>query len=58
MVGPVIDASGLKKIRHFQGFKTGNLTIFLADVFTPNSHPIGQTLGMAGLPTQMTQFTT
>jgi hypothetical protein len=36
--------------RHSQGFKRGNLTTFLADVFTPNSHPIGQTLGMAGLP--------
>jgi hypothetical protein len=38
------------KIRHFQGFKRGNLTQFLADVFTPNAHPIGQTPGMAGLP--------
>jgi hypothetical protein len=38
------------KIRHFQGFKTGNLTLFFADVFAPNSHPIGQTLGMVGLP--------
>jgi hypothetical protein len=38
-----------RKIRHFQGFKTGNLTTFLVDVFTPNSYPIGQTLGMAGL---------
>jgi hypothetical protein len=32
---------------HSQGFKRGNLTTFLADVFTPNSHPIGQTLGIA-----------
>ena len=34
------------KIHHFQGFKMGNLTIFLAHVFILNSH---QTLGMVGL---------
>ncbi|KIM73329.1 hypothetical protein PILCRDRAFT_617935 [Piloderma croceum F 1598] len=45
-----------RKIRHFQGFKTGNLTAFLVDVFTPNSHPIGQTLVMAGLPGDLGQF--
>jgi len=38
------------KIRHFQGFKKGNLTQFLVGVFTLNAHPIGQTLGMAGSP--------
>ena len=32
-----------RNFRHFQRFKTGNLTIFLANVFTPNSYPIGQT---------------
>ena len=38
-----------RKIRHFQGFKTGNLTAFLADVFTPN-------LVMAGLPTKLRSY--
>ena len=33
-----------------QGFKRGNLTTFLTDVFTLNSDPIRQGLGMAGLP--------
>jgi hypothetical protein len=37
-----------RKIRHFQGFKRGNLALFLTDVFALNSGPIGQTL--AGLP--------
>jgi hypothetical protein len=40
-----VDSIG-RKIHHFQGFKMGNLTIFLADVFILNSHPISQTLGM------------
>ena len=40
----------MARVEHFLGFKKGNLTQFLADVFTPNAHPIGQTLEMAGLP--------
>ena len=38
---------------HFDGFKTGNLTIFLADVST---HPISQTLGMAGVAGELGQY--
>jgi hypothetical protein len=36
-------------ISDFQGFKTGNLTLFLVDP-TPNPIPISQTLGVAVLP--------
>ena len=35
------------KIRCFQGFKRGNLTTFLTEVFTLNSDPIRQTLGVS-----------
>ena len=35
----------------YVSFKRGNLTQFLADVFTLNAHPNGQTLRMTGLPT-------
>jgi len=38
------------KSRHFQGVKRGKFTLFLTNVFTLNSGPISQTLGMAGLP--------
>jgi hypothetical protein len=41
-----------RKIRYFQGFKRGNLTTFLTEVFTLNSDPIRQTLGMVGLPVE------
>jgi hypothetical protein len=34
------------------GYKRGNFALFLTDVFTLISDPIGQTLGMAGLPSQ------
>ena len=44
-----VTPSKIRKIRHFQGFKRGNFALFFTNVFTLNSGPIGQTLGMAGL---------
>ena len=36
--GDTRTGSIVRKIRHFQGFKTGNLTIFLADDFSSQTH--------------------
>jgi hypothetical protein len=45
------------KICYFQGFKRGNCALFFfTNVFTLNSGPIGQTLGMAGLPAERDRY--
>ena len=45
-----------RKIRHFQGFKSGNLGTFFYYGFHLNSSLIRQILGMAGLPRKQMQL--